>query len=170
MLSGPEGAAPAGTADAIAIYVGPVAVPESVDRAQMVIQGSANQVELSEEHRWAEPLKTAIPRVVAEHLMRELGTPRVMASRVGTSLDMDYRVALEGSASRRRSRRRDVELLLPSPQALSGRASPLERDEPPGSADGIAAAHSRALRAWRDIAALSAPVSTTPIHSVFCVL
>jgi paraquat-inducible protein B len=68
VLSGPEGAAPADSPGALAIYVGPVAVPESVDRSAIVLQSSANQVDLSDEHRWAEPVKTAIPRVIAENL------------------------------------------------------------------------------------------------------
>jgi uncharacterized lipoprotein YmbA len=95
VLSGPEGAAPADSPGALAIYVGPVAVPESVDRSAIVLQSSANQVDLSDEHRWAEPVKTAIPRVIAENLMRLLNTPRVMASRAGPVTDADYRVALE---------------------------------------------------------------------------
>ena len=60
VLSGPEAPAPAQSRDGPSIYVGPVAVPESVDRAPMVLHSTANQVELSEEHRWAEPLKAAI--------------------------------------------------------------------------------------------------------------
>src|SRR5258706_3147073 len=74
VLSGPENPPPAASPDSLVIYVGPVAVPEAVDRAPMVLHNSANAVELSEEHRWAEPLKTAIPRVVAEHLMRLFNT------------------------------------------------------------------------------------------------
>jgi len=51
VLSGPAGAAPADSPGALAIYVGPVSVPESVDRSAMVLQNSANQVDVSDEHR-----------------------------------------------------------------------------------------------------------------------
>ena len=159
VLSGPEGAAPAGGPQALALYVGPVAVPDSVDRAQMVIQGSANQVDLAEEHRWAEPLKTAIPRVVAEHLMRLLGTPRVMSSRVGTSLDVDYRVALEVQRFESSlSRGATVEVLwtVTGKRATPARSGRSSVTEPAAAAtpEAIAAAHSRALgRVAADIAA-----------------
>ncbi|HUQ28856.1 MAG TPA: PqiC family protein [Usitatibacter sp.] len=164
VLSGPEGAAPAATPNALSIYVGPVAVPESVDRAQMVIHNSANQVDLTEEHRWAEPLKTAIPRVVAEHLMRLLGTSRVMSSRVGTSLDLDYRVALEVQrfdSSLTRGATVEVLWTLTGKRATpsrSGRSSVTEAATA-ATPEGVAAAHSRALaRVAADIAgAIRAP-------------
>ncbi|MBC8024308.1 MAG: membrane integrity-associated transporter subunit PqiC, partial [Burkholderiales bacterium] len=150
VLSGPEGAPPAASGDALVIFVGPVAVPESVDRSQMVLQNSANQVDLPEEHRWAEPLKTAIPRVVAEHLTRLLGTPRVMSSRLGTSVDLDYRVALEVQrfeSSLRDGAAVDVLWTLTGkrvPGGRSGRSSVREATSVP-TPQGVAAAHSRAL-------------------------
>ncbi len=160
VLSGPEAPMPAASPDAPAIYVGPVVVPESVDRAPMVLKGSANQVELSEEHRWAEPLKTAIPRIVAEHLMRLLNTTRVMSSRVGTSVDLDYRVALEVQrfdSSLRDGAAIDVLWTIAGkrapPGGRSGRSSVREATQSP-TPEGVAAAHSRALaRVAADIAA-----------------
>jgi uncharacterized lipoprotein YmbA len=159
VLSGPEGAAPADSPGALAIYLGPVAVPESVDRSAMVLQSSANQVDLSDEHRWAEPAKTAIPRVIAENLMRLLNTPRVMSSRVGPVTDVDYRVALdvqrfESSLSQGAT----IEVLWTvtgkrTNAPITGRSSVRE---PAASAtpEGVAAAHSRALaRVAADIAA-----------------
>lgn len=159
MLSGPEGAAPADSPGVLAIYVGPVAVPESVDRSAMVLQSSANQVDLSDEHRWAEPLKTAIPRVIAENLMRLLNTPRVMSSRVGPFTDADYRVALdvqrfESSLSQGAT----IEMLWTvtgkrTKAPITGRSSVREPAASP-TPEGLAAAHSRALaRVAADIAA-----------------
>jgi len=159
VLSGPEGAAPADSPGAPAIYVGPVAVPESVDRSAMVLQSSANQVDLSDEHRWAEPLKTAIPRVIAENLMRLLNTPRVMASRTGPAIDSDYRVALdvqrfESSLSQGAT----IEVLWSvtgkrARSPVTGRSSVREPASSP-TPEGVAGAHSRALaRVAADIAA-----------------
>ena len=159
VLSGPEGPAPQAATESLSIYVGPVAVPESVDRAPMVIQNSANQVDLSEEHRWAEPLKTAIPRVVGEHLMRLLGTPRVMSSRLGTGIDIDYRVALEVQrfdSSLTRGAAIDVLWTVTGKRASPARSGRSSVTEPATAAtpEGIAAAHSRALaRVAADIAA-----------------
>lgn len=158
LLSGPEGAVPAAAPDALVIYVGPVAVPESVDRAQMVLHNSANQVDIAEEHRWAEPLKTAIPRAVAEHLMRLLGTPRVMASRAGTGLDVDYRVALEVQrfdSSLTRGATVEVLWTITGKRANPARSGRSSVTEPATAAtpEGVAAAHSRALaRVAADIA------------------
>jgi uncharacterized protein len=77
------------------VYVGPVTIPETVDRPQMVTRVDANQVEIAELERWAEPLKSAIPRVVADTLGRELGPGTVMTSKQSATLTFDYRVALD---------------------------------------------------------------------------
>jgi hypothetical protein len=82
-LSGPQAAMPAAGAAPPSVFVGPVTVPEAVDRLPMVLSTAANQVEISDAHRWAEPLKASIPRVIAETLMRELATPDVRFARAG---------------------------------------------------------------------------------------
>jgi len=159
VLSGPEGASPPDSPGAISIYVGPVAVPDTVDRSAMVLQSSANQVDLSDENRWAEPVKTAIPRVIAENLMRLLNTPRVMASRVGPVSDVDYRVALEVQRFESSlSQGATVEVLWSvtgkrAKAPVTGRSSVREPAASP-TPEGVAAAHSRALaRVAQDIAA-----------------
>jgi uncharacterized lipoprotein YmbA len=160
VLSGPEAPMPAASPGTPVIYVGPVAVPESVDRAPMVLMNSANNVDLSEEHRWAEPLKTAIPRIIGEHLMRLLGTTRVMSSRVGTSGDLDYRIALEVQrfdSSLRDGAAIDVLWTITGKRAPAGGRSGLSSVREPAQAptpEGVAGAHSRALaRVAADIAA-----------------
>jgi uncharacterized lipoprotein YmbA len=160
VLSGPEAPAPASHPGQLVIAVGPVAVPESVDRAPMVLMNSANQVDLSEEHRWAEPLKTAIPRIVGEHLMRLLNTPRVMTSRLGSSAaDIDYRVALEVQrfdSSLTQGATLDVLWTITGKRANPARSGRSSVREPATAAtpEGVAAAHSRALaRVASDIAA-----------------
>lgn len=156
-LAGPTSAVPAAD-NTLTVYVGPVTVPEAVDRLPMVIRTAPNQVEISDANRWAEPLKSAIPRVLAEVLMRELATPRVMATRLGASQPVDYRVAVE--IQRFDSSLADgaaVDALWTvSPAkgpATTGRSSIVESA---GSKDpaGLAAAHSRALaRLGAEIAA-----------------
>ena len=140
---------PAASASNTSVYVGPVTVPESVDRIPMVIRTSPNQVEISDDHRWAEPLKSAIPRVLAEVLMRELGTPRVMATRVGASQPVDYRVAVEiqrfDSSPAQGAAIDALWTVTPAKGAArSGRSSVVEPASP-GDPGGLAAAHSRAL-------------------------
>ena len=162
-LSAPAGATPAGTTAAtsnVSIFVGPVSVPESVDRTQMVLRTGANEVEVSEQYRWAEPLKSAIARVIAETLTRELGTQRVLTSRSAAALAVDYRVAIE--LQRFDSSLTDgatIDALWTiTPAASRGGAVRTGRTRvtEPASGDpaSLAAAHSRALdRVGRDIAA-----------------
>lgn len=158
-LSAPPSSAPVAGATSPSIYVGPVSVPESVDRTPWVLRTSANQVEISDTHRWAEPLKTAIPRVLAEVLSRELGTQRVLASRQASNLPVDYRVAIE---VQRFESSLDQGALIDAVWTIAPGAGGTTRSgrtvarEPAATRDyaGLAAAHSRALeRIARDIAA-----------------
>jgi uncharacterized lipoprotein YmbA len=88
-LDAPE--PPAAAQGAPSIAVGPVSVPDLVDRPQIVVRGGPNQVHIVEQARWAEPLRSAIARVVAANLATVLGG-RVAASRNG---EADYRVTLD---------------------------------------------------------------------------
>lgn len=74
------------------ISVGPVSVPDAVDRPHVIVRTGPNQVSLTEEHRWAEPLKTGIPRVIAENLSRLLATREVWAYPQTAAGPVDYRV------------------------------------------------------------------------------
>ena len=82
---------PAVAADAPSIAVGPVMIPEIVDRPQLVVRLGPNQVQILEQARWAEPLKIGIARVVAANLAAALGA-RLAA---GRNADADYRVSLD---------------------------------------------------------------------------
>jgi uncharacterized protein len=158
-LSSGEGSATAARSASPAIFVGPVTVPESVDRNQMVLRTGANQVEISEEHRWAEPLKAAIPRVIGETLSRELGTSRVLTSRSGAALPVDYRVAIEiqrFDSSLDEGATVDALWTITTVQGGARRAGRTRVTEPAAARTpaALAAAHSRALeRVAREIAA-----------------
>jgi uncharacterized lipoprotein YmbA len=77
------------------VSVGPVTVPETVDRPQLVVRIGANQVSLVEDHRWAQPLKSEIPRVIAEQLAHLLGAQRVVTFSQNTVHDAEYRVLVD---------------------------------------------------------------------------
>ena len=53
-------------------------VPEIIDRPQLVLR-DGHQVTLSEQYRWAEPLRREIPRVIANDLGELLDSSRVAA-------------------------------------------------------------------------------------------
>ncbi len=159
-LSAPTGSAAAAATSNVSIFVGPVSVPESVDRSQMVLRTGANEVEVSEKYRWAEPLKSAVPRVIAETLTRELGTQRVLTSRSAAALQVDYRVAIEVQrfdSSLTEGATIDA-LWTITPSAAKGGSVRTGRTRVTEPASGdpatLAAAHSRALdKVGRDIAA-----------------
>jgi uncharacterized protein len=142
-----------------ALFVGPVSVPESVDRPQMVLRTGANEVEISEQYRWAEPLKSAIPRVIGDTLARELGTSRVLTSRSAAALPVDYRIAIEiqrFDSSLDEGATVDALWTITASQGGGRRTGRTRATEAVASHDpaALAAAHSRALdRVGRDIAA-----------------
>jgi uncharacterized protein len=82
------------SASAYAVAVGPVTVPNAVDRPQFVIQVAPNRVTLLDDQRWAEPLNSGIPRAIASDLARLLGVPTVMFPQDSLA-DVKYRVAIE---------------------------------------------------------------------------
>ena len=87
-------AAPAGTSS-VSVVVGPITLPVVVDRPQLVTSSGDNRVELHEFHRWAQPLRTEIPRVVAAQLGRQLGTARTGISSDVAITDPDYRALID---------------------------------------------------------------------------
>ena len=92
------GTAPELRADSGATYtvtIGPVAVPDIVDRPQFVLRTGANEVMVAEQARWAEPLKNEIPRVVADNLAQLLNGARVFAYGQNGNFDVDYRVTID---------------------------------------------------------------------------
>jgi len=88
-------AAPGAAASKISLAVGPVTIPPAVDRPQIVVSTSANQVTLDDFNRWASPLQDNLGSVVAENLVALLGTPRVTLFPQTLGTDVDYRVQIE---------------------------------------------------------------------------
>jgi uncharacterized lipoprotein YmbA len=86
---------PAGPSSDLSVAVGPITIPASVDRPQIVVAMSPNQVRLDEFNRWVSPLQNNIGRVVAENLVAMLGTPRVTLSPQLLAAEVNYRVGIE---------------------------------------------------------------------------
>ena len=61
----------------IAIGVGPVVIPQYLDRIAIVIRASSNRLEFGEDAEWGGQLDDNITRVLAENLSDLLGTARV---------------------------------------------------------------------------------------------
>lgn len=150
----PDGAPPA----RLAVAVGPVSIPPSVDRPQIVVQVSPNQVTVDEFNRWAAPLDDSVARAVAGNLAVLLGTTDVAVAPV-TGFVPTHRVTID--VQRFESTPGDgvvVEALWAIRPAAGGamRSGRTVAREPVqgGTFDAVAAAHSRALeRLSNDIAA-----------------
>ena len=56
-----------------AVEVSPVAVPEQVDRPQIVVTRGGGRVDILEESRWAAPLKTELTSAISRNLTQHLG-------------------------------------------------------------------------------------------------
>ena len=83
------------TAFAKTIAVGPVSLPEAVNRPQFVVRDGANRVVVMETRRWAEPLKSGIAEAVADDLSRALGGAQVTTMSQSAASDALVFVALD---------------------------------------------------------------------------
>ena len=62
----------------MSVGIGPIELPEYLDRPQIVTRGSQNRLYLGEFDRWAEPLEQNFARVLAENLAALLSTDDVV--------------------------------------------------------------------------------------------
>lgn len=81
--------------EAFGIAVGPVRVPEIVDRPQLVVRRGPTQVDLLEQHRWAQPLRAEIAQAIASGLRAHLPTARIALDRDAAAQNADLRVAID---------------------------------------------------------------------------
>lgn len=159
--------APEAFTSGVAVAVGPVAVPAAVDRPEIVVAVSGNEVWLDEFNRWAAPLADGIALAVVADLAAQLATPRVvLLAQAGAGAE--YRVALDvqrfesapGShalvdAAWTVTRGRDG--------ATSGGRTVAREAAPERGYDALAAAHSRALaRVSADVAAAVRALAAAP--------
>ncbi len=63
----------------LAIGVGPITIPETVNRPNIVTPQDSNKLEVAEYHRWSEPLRENISRVVITNLANRLGANKLYA-------------------------------------------------------------------------------------------
>ena len=89
------GATSASGESAYSIAVGPITLPEVVDRPQFVLRAGPNEVSIVELHRWAGPLKSEIPRIIADNLAADLNVKRVAAYPQSAGDNADYRVLVD---------------------------------------------------------------------------
>jgi uncharacterized lipoprotein YmbA len=78
-----------------ALGIGPVAFPAYLDRPEIVLRSGGNEVNYAGSNRWAEPLKTAFNRTLAENLSIMLPTDRTVIHPWSRSTMLDYQVIVD---------------------------------------------------------------------------
>lgn len=79
----------------VSLAIGPVGLPEHLDRPQIVTRIGENRFILAEFDRWAEPLVRSFTRVLAENLSTLLSTDRVVVIPWKSSTPADYRITMD---------------------------------------------------------------------------
>jgi uncharacterized lipoprotein YmbA len=77
----------------LALGIGPVTIPETVNRPNIVTPLDSNQVEVAEYHRWSEPLIENISRVVVTNIADRLSLSKLYAYPwLGNPVDYQVRI------------------------------------------------------------------------------
>ncbi len=79
----------------IAIGVGPITVPDFLDRPQIVTRTTTSQLDVNEYHRWGGSLQEDFTRVLVDNLSRLLATDHISAYPSLELLDLQYRFVLD---------------------------------------------------------------------------
>lgn len=74
-----------------------VRLPDYLDRREIVSRSGANEIEINEDDRWAEPLDESVPRVLAESLSTFIPGARVVvpSEASGGDVPYEYQVTLD---------------------------------------------------------------------------
>jgi uncharacterized lipoprotein YmbA len=156
LSAGPQQALTAGAVAGPSVVVEPAGLPDLVDRPQLVVKGAGNSITILEQQRWAEPLRSGIPRVVAENLIKLLGTNKI-STRDDVIRSPDCRVIID---VRRLDSQPEVEVAFEALWTVACGDSPKKTGQSSvheriasTEIDALVAAHGRALDAMsRDIA------------------
>lgn len=85
----------AGVERGVAVGVGPVELPAHLDRSQIVTRATDYQLNLSESHQWAEPLKSSVSRVIAVNLSNMLESNRIYVIPRRQRISLDFQVSID---------------------------------------------------------------------------
>ena len=94
MSSSPISATPS-VGGKVRLMVGPVSIPASMDRPQIVTQSGSTEVQVHEYHRWAGTLRGDIGQVISSRLAQDLGTSEVWNFSQSTQAQFDYQILVD---------------------------------------------------------------------------
>jgi len=82
----------------LVVGVGPIILPEYLDRRQIVTRSKANELDVAVYHQWGEPLVQNFSRVIRENLAVMVPTDRIVMLPIKRSirkaLSLDYQVTM----------------------------------------------------------------------------
>jgi uncharacterized lipoprotein YmbA len=148
-------AAPGAATGVRTVAVWQVAIPDIVDRRALVLRTAPNQVEISDLHQWAEPLRLGIARALADDLAAQLGPGYAVVAGQPLGVAPAVRIFVDVQRFEAGGGKAEVEMLWSVRPAQGERRDGRSAAEEPAPADpgAIAAAYSRVLaRIARDIA------------------
>lgn len=77
----------------LSLGLGPITIPETINRPNIVTPLDSNQLEVAEYHRWSEPLIENISRVVITNIADRLGVNKLYAYPwLGNQIDYQVRI------------------------------------------------------------------------------
>ncbi len=79
----------------LSIGIGPIRVPDYLDRPQIVTRGASSEIVLAEFDRWAEPVKENLIRTLAKNLSVLLCTDTIAFFPWRGGIPIDYRIEME---------------------------------------------------------------------------
>lgn len=80
------------------IALGPIDIPDYLNRPQIINYVNENTLNVDEFHRWAEPLENNINRVLALNLSSMIPTDRIVLfpwKQLRTQINFDYRISVQ---------------------------------------------------------------------------
>lgn len=87
--------APAEARSTLSLALGPIDLPQYLDRPQIVTRDGDNRLKVDEFNRWGGSLEEEMHRVLAAQLVARLGTQRIYAYPSRIVAATDYRLALD---------------------------------------------------------------------------
>ncbi len=134
---------PASQGRSLSIGIGPVSFPQYLKRPEIVTRVGPDQLKLSENRRWAEPLAENFQNVLAQDLSQTLATQQIEIFPWFGTVHIDYQVVIQvdefdvaaDGQSRLKARWSIKDAsgnLLFATQTIS--SSPVSADEPAGTA------------------------------------
>ena len=86
---------PLAVLEGVLIGVGPIRLSQVLDRPQIVMRTSHNEIRVADLERWAMPLNENITNVLADNLSALLSTASILKFPWKTSIPLDYQIVIE---------------------------------------------------------------------------